>query len=41
MFRVGGVKFSKSMKKGGGGSFFKIQKREGGKLLEIVVSTLG
>ena len=38
VFRVGGgVKFSKSMKKGG--CFFKIQIR-GGKLLETVVSTL-
>ena len=39
VFRVGGggVKFSKSMKKGG--VFFKIQIREG-KLLETVVSTL-
>ena len=37
VFRVGGgVKFSKSMKKGG--CFFKIQIR--GKLLETVVSTL-
>ena len=39
VFRVGGgVKFSKSMKKGG--CFFKIQIREGVKLLETVVSTL-
>ena len=38
VFRVGGVKFSKSMKKGG--CFFKIQIREGGKLSETVVSTL-
>ena len=38
VFRVGGgVKFSKSLKKGG--CFFKIQIR-GGKLLETVVSTL-
>ena len=39
VFRVGGIKFSKSMKKGG--CFFKIQIRGGGgKLLETVVSTL-
>ena len=39
VFRVGGgVKFSKSLKKGG--CFFKIQIRGGGKLLETVVSTV-
>ena len=40
VFRVGGGgKIFKIKEKGG--CFFKIQKREGGKLLEIVVSTLG
>ena len=39
MFRVvGGVKFSKLMKKGG--CFLKCSRNKGGKLLETVVSTL-
>ena len=38
VFRVGGVQFSKSMKKGG--CFFKYSRNKGGKLLETVVSTL-
>ena len=39
VFRVGGVKFSKSMKKGG--CFFLNTNKGGeGKLLETVVSTL-
>ena len=39
MFRVGGVKFSKSMKKGGC-FFLKYSKNKGGKLLATVFSTL-